>query len=124
MRWVVSFLLFFAGAFALGLEVFAALALMEHGRSLAEQALSLHRFIALASALLAAATLLSPVNRWRSLGRALLCGAAIGLIGAGPVYALLPDPYVLTWRLGLVNLIAVVAAGVWLDRRPGEFVLA
>ena len=121
MRWAASFLLYFFGGTLVGLEVFTALALMEQGRSLADQALALSRFAALAAAILAAATALSPVNRWRSLGRALLAGAAFGIVAAAPVYATVPDPYALTWRLGLANLILVVALGTWLDRAPGRF---
>ena len=117
MRWAVSFLLFFFGAAFVGLEVFTSLALLEKGRSAGEVVLSLNRFIVLSAACLAAAVWLSPVNRWRSLGRSLLAGAGLGLIGAAPVYAAVPDPYALTWKVGLANLLAIVAAGALLDRR-------
>lgn len=116
-RWILGFLLYFAGALLVGLEVFTALALMHMERSLVEQASALARFVGLAAAALLLATLASPVNRWRSLGRALLVGAAFGLVGALPVYIVLPDPYQLTWKLGLANLLLIVAAGAWLDRR-------
>ena len=123
MRWVISFLLFFTGAIVVGLEVFVALALMEGGRSLAEQVVGLSRFAGLAVACLALATWLSPVNHWRALGRALMAGAALGIFGAVPVYLMVPDPYGLTWKLGLINLVLIVAIGAVLDRRPGEFKL-
>ena len=123
MRWATSFMLFFFGGALVSLEVFCALALEQADRSLIQQALALSRFIGLAAGCLALATWLSPINRWRSLGRALLSGAAAGIVGAAPVYFLLPDPYVLTWKLGLLNLILIVALGAALDRRAGEFKL-
>ena len=116
LRLVGSIILFFFGGFFVALEVFIALALMHGGRSLLEQALDLHRFVALAAAALALATWITPLNRFRWLGRAILIGAAFGAFQSITVYLTVPERWDLTWRIGIPNALLLLALGAWLNR--------
>ena len=115
-RLTASLILFFLGGAAVAMEVFIGLALMEGGRSLLQQAIGLHRFIALAAAFLALAVWLTPLNRLRWLGRAILIGAGFGIFQAATVYLAVPERWDLTWRIGVPNALLVLALGALLNR--------
>ena len=120
LRLVGSMLLFFFGGAAVSLEVFTALALLEGGRTLTEQALALERFVALAIACLAIATWITPLNRLRWLGRSILIGGGFGAFQAATVYATVPERWDLTWRIGVPNALVVLGIGYWLHRRAAQ----
>ena len=108
---VTSMLLFFAGGFFVALEVFTALALLHGGRDLLRQAFDLHRFVALAAASLTLAFWITPLNRFRWLGRSILIGAGLGAFQALTVYASVPERWDLTWQIGIINALLVLAIG-------------
>ena len=120
LRLPASIILFFFGGFWVALEVFIALALMHGGRGLVEQALDLHRFVALAVATLALATWLTPLNRLRWLGRTILIGAGLGAFQAFTVYVTVPERWDLTWQVGIPNALLVLALGAWLNRLAAQ----
>lgn len=116
LRLVASLMLFFLGGFFVALEVFIGLSLLRGDRTLLQQALDLHRFVALAAASLALAAWLSPLNRLRWLGRSILIGAAFGAFQAATVYVTVPERWELTWQIGIPNALLVLAIGYWLNR--------
>jgi hypothetical protein len=115
-RLVASLILFFVGGFLVALEVFTGLALLHGGRSLVQQVLGLHRFVALSAAALAIAAWLTPLDRLRWLGRTILIGGALGAFQALTVYLTVPERWDLTWQIGIPNALLVLALGAWLSR--------
>ncbi|WP_156029715.1 hypothetical protein [Sphingomonas sp. URHD0057] len=119
MRKQISSLLFIVAGLLVSLEVFVGLSLMQGGRPLAEQAQHLVRFAGLSIAALALATAVCPDHRLLSLGRALVLGAALGIVVSLPAYAAVPDRAQLTWQLGLMNVLVVGGIGALIFVRAG-----
>lgn len=117
-RYVTSLMLFFTAGFLISLEVFTASAFLQHGRSLAEQAWMLRRFVGLAVLSLGLATLASPDHRSLKAGRTIILGTAVGLLASASPYAMVPIRD-LTWQLGLINLAIVLGIGIFMFRRGG-----
>lgn len=111
-------ILWFIAGFFVSLEVFVALAFMHGGRSILTQATLLPPFVALAVGTLALAALVWPGNRLLVLGKTILIGAAIPALTSITVYTTVP-PSLLTWKLGLINLLLVVGLGLLLYRMGG-----
>jgi hypothetical protein len=112
MRGAAGTLLLFIAGFFVSLEVFVGFALMHKGRGLLEQAWSLHRFVPCALVSLAAAAWVCPERRLLRVGRAMILGSAAGLVPSLPPYFAVPDPLMLTWKLGLINFVAVGGLGL------------